>query len=210
MKPKFYLITLFFIASLSSCKKESTFTDFKFSDKPATFACENLNSKLYNEALYSFENDIMDFYGKGQKNLVSPYSQFIRLAVYGRANYRDIVSDHTLKVFEALKNDSDLWDLNNPKSHLNYNGALMDCISKNITDKDLKTTLNALLSTNSMSPSLFGAPLTSKYGLVLSDKYLASYVAFDLFYAKLFDVDFTLPKKEKPKVDFNRPPANPK
>ena len=79
----------------------------------------------------------------------------------------------------------------------------MHCISQNIANPDLKTTFNALLSTNSMSPRLFGAPLVSSYSLALNDKYLAAYVAFDLFYAKLFDVDFTQPLSKKPKVDFN-------
>ena len=79
----------------------------------------------------------------------------------------------------------------------------MDCIAQNITNPDLKTTLNALLSTNSMNPKLFGAPLSTNYSLTLSDKYLAAYVAFDLFYAKLFDVDFSKVEKEKQKVDFN-------
>ena len=80
------------------------------------------------------------------------------------------------------------------------NSALMDCIAQNITNPDLKTTLNALLSTNSMNPKLFGAPLSTNYSLTLSDKYLAAYVAFDLFYAKLFDVDFSKVEKEKQKV----------
>jgi len=114
-----------------------------------------------------------------------------------------MVSEHTLKVFEALKNDTELWNLENASSHLNYNSALMDCIAQNIANPDLKITLNALLSTNSMSPKLFGAPLSTNYSTTLSDKYLASYVAFDLFYAKLFDVDFSQIEKEKQKVDFN-------
>lgn len=205
MNTKFYYIALILMFSLSSCKKETTFTDFKFSDKPATLACENLNIKLYNEALYSFEDDILNFYQRNdKKSLLSSYSQFIRLSLYNRANLKDIVSEHTLKVFEALKKESELWDLNNPKSHLNYNGPLMACISNNITDQNLKTTLNALLSTNSMSPKLFGAPLATNYSLSLRDKYLASYIAFDLFYAKLFDVDFS-EKDQKQKVDFNKP-----
>jgi hypothetical protein len=203
MKIKFYLIALFLVFNITSCKKENTFTEFQFTDKPATLACDNINSKLYNEALYSFENDILNFYGKDKKKLLTAYSQFIKLSVYGRVNYKDIASEHTLKVFEALKNDVKLWNLNDSKSHLNYKSNLMHCISQNITNPDLKTTLNALLSTNSMSPKLFGAPLSTNYILTLSDKYLASYVAFDLFYAKLFDVDFTQVDKEKDKVDFN-------
>ena len=203
MTTKFYFIILFILCFATSCKKENAFTELKFADKPVVLACENLNSKLYNEALYSFENDILNFYGKDKKSLLLAYSQFIRLSVYGRVNYKNIVSEHTLKVFEALKNESELWNLNNTSSHLNYNSVLMDCIAQNITNPNLKTTLNALLSTNSMSPKLFGVPLSTNYSTTLSDKYLASYVAFDLFYAKLFDVDFSQVEKEKQKVDFN-------
>ncbi|MGZ0014722.1 hypothetical protein [Yeosuana sp. AK3] len=204
MKTKCYFIAVILIYSMTSCKQENAFKDFKFSEKPAKLACNSLNSKLYNEALYSFEEDITNFYSKDKRSLLSAYSQFIRLTNYNRVKYRDIVSEHTLKVFEALKNESELWDANNSNSHLNYNGPLMNCISDNISDKDLKTTLKALLSTNSMSPRLFGPPLLSNYGLTMGDKYLASYVAFDLFYARLFDVDFSIPKQEKPKVDFNK------
>ena len=203
MTTKFFLITLFLLCFASSCKKENSFKEYDFADKPAVLACDNLNSKLYNEALYSFENDILNFYGKDKKSLLLAYSQFIRLSVYGRVNYKNIVSEHTLKVFEALKNESELWNFNQSASHLNYNSALMDCIAQNITNPDLKTTLNALLSTNSMNPKLFGAPLSTNYSSTLSDKYLASYVAFDLFYAKLFDVNFSQVEKEKQKVDFN-------
>ena len=203
MTTKNFLITLFVLWFTIGCKKENTFTTYEFADKPVALACENLNSKLYNEALYSFENDILNFYGKDKKSLLMAYSQFIRLSVYGRVNYKNMVSEHTLKVFEALKNDTELWNLENASSHLNYNSALMDCIAVNITNPDLKTTLNALLSTNSMNPKLFGAPLSTNYSLTLSDKYLAAYVAFDLFYAKLFDVDFSKVEKEKQKVDFN-------
>jgi len=204
MTTKIFLITLFLLCFATSCKKENTFTEFEFADKSVALACENLNSKLYNEALYSFENDILNFYSKDKKSLLMAYSKFIKLSVYGRVNFNNnLVSEHTLKVFEALKNDSELWNPNNTVSHLNYKSALMSCIAKNITNSDLKTTLNALLTTNSMSPKLFGTPLSTNYSTALSDKYLASYVAFDLFYAKLFDVDFSQVEKEKQKVDFN-------
>lgn len=203
MTTKFFIITLFLLCFATSCKKENAFKDYEFADKPITLACDNLNSKLYNEALYSFENDLLNFYGKDKKSLLMAYSQFIRLSLYNRVNYKNMASEHTLKVFEALKNESELWNFNNTASHLNYNSTLMDCIAQNITNPDLKTTLNALISTNSMSPKLFGAPLSTNYSSTLSDKYLASYVAFDLFYAKLFDVDFSQVEKEKQKVDFN-------
>ena len=63
MRTKFYFIILFILCFATSCKKENAFTELKFADKPVVLACENLNSKLYNEALYSFENDILNFLG---------------------------------------------------------------------------------------------------------------------------------------------------
>jgi hypothetical protein len=119
-----------------------------------------------------------------------------------------IVSKHTLDVFNALKSENDLWDANNIKSRLNYSGAVMNCISNGIQDKSLKTTLDALMSTNSMSPKLFGSPLTNKYRNALNDKNLAMYIALDLYYAKMFNVDFSQVNFDNSgqKVDFNHLP----
>lgn len=213
MKSKLTLITFLLSLTLFNCKQQSTFSNYKYSDKPEIITCEGLNSKLYNEALYSFEDDILNYYK--QKNdktsLVQGYSQFIRTVIYDRLKLEDVVSKHTLDVFEAMKNESDLWDATNTKSHLNYNGKTMLCISKNIKDDNLKTTLDALISTNSMSPKLFGTPLMTKYRNALNDKYLALYVALDLYYSKLFDIDLTKINLDKPeqKVDFNKVPKTP-
>ncbi|WNH09389.1 hypothetical protein [Thalassobellus suaedae] len=210
MNSNLKLIALFLGITLLSCKNENTLTEFKYSEKPIALTCSDINSKLYNEALYSFEDDILTFYSKDKPNfsLIQAYSQFIRNATYGSVKYEEIISEHTSNIFKALKQDNDLWDANNTKSHLNYNSKLIKCIADNIKDENLKTTFNALISTNSMSPKLFGAPLNTKYRNVLSDKFLASYVAFDLFYANLFNIDFSKVNFDKPteKVDFNKIP----
>ena len=209
MNAKLKLIVFTTCLGLASCKNnEQPFDDYKFSEKGIVLNCDNLDTKLYNEALFAFENDVMTFYGKDNPNQVRAYSQFVRSAVNNRVKYTDMLSPHTVKVFEALKKDNSLWDANNPNSHLNYNSPFFKCIGDHIQNKDLKTTLNALVSTNSMSPKLFGTPLMSMYSLAIRDKYLAAYVAFDLFYAKLFDVDLTQVNMEKPApaVDFNKIP----
>jgi hypothetical protein len=213
MYTKLTLFSFLLLLFIFSCKKENTFTDYKFSDKPETITCEGLNNALFKEALYSLEDDLLNFYQKTnpKTSLTQAYSQFLRLSIYGRLKHEDIISEHTLSVFKALKNESDLWDTNNTKSYLNYNSAIIQCISNNIKDEALKTTFNALLSTNSMSPKLFGSPLINKYRNALNDKYLATYMALDLFYAKLFDIDFTKINLDKPeqKVDFNKVPQTP-
>ncbi|MFI1745601.1 hypothetical protein [Thalassobellus sediminis] len=199
MNSNLKLIALFLGMTLLSCKNENTLPEFKYSDKSIALTCTDVNSKLYNEALYSFENDILIFYSKNKPNpsLIQAYSQFIRNARYGRAKYEEIISEHTSNIFKTLKQDNDLWDANNTKSHLNYNSKLIKCIAENLKDENLKTTFNALLSTNSMSPKLFASPLATKYRNVISDKHLASYVAFDLFYANLFNLDLSKLNFEK-------------
>ncbi len=213
MKSTLTLITFLLVFTLFNCNKQNSFSDYKYSDKPEAIICEGLNSKLYNEALYSFEDDILKFYQQKKSNitLVQGYSQFIRAAIYSPPKFEEIVSKHTLDVFEALKNDTDLWDATNSKSHLNYNGKTLNCIASNIKDANLKTTFEALISTNSMSPKLFGTPLVTKYRNALNDKYLALYIALDLYYSKLFDIDFSKVNLDKPeqKVDFNKVPKLP-
>lgn len=205
---KLFVITL--AVSFISCKNENTLSEYKYADKGLVLSCENVNSKLYSEALFAFENDILNYYKKNNPNssLLQAYSQFLRNAVYGRLKYEDIVSPHTAKVFEALKKEDKLWVANNKNSNLNYNSPLIKCIGINMQNKDLKTTFNALIGINSMSPRLFGAPLMSNYRDLLKDKYLAAYVAFDLYYAKLFNKDLSNTNIEKPeqKVDFNKIP----
>tara|TARA_R110000868_G_scaffold88088_3_gene245738 strand:+ start:2375 stop:2962 length:588 start_codon:yes stop_codon:yes gene_type:complete len=191
MNTKIYFTTLLLLFTLVSCKKENTLAEYKFADKPIALPCDNLNIKLYNEALYSFENDISNFYSVDKKSLLRSYSQFLNASRFNRVDFKKMVSEHTLQVFEALKNDQDLWSLSNTTSKLNYNSPLMDCISKNMDSNHLKTTLNALLTTNSMSAKLFTPTILSNSGLVLRDKVLATYVAFDLYYANLFDIDFS-------------------
>lgn len=211
MKSTFNLILFLGALTVVSCKKENTFNDYKFSEKGSVITCDNQNTALINEALFSFEADIAAFYAQnGQENVPNAYGQFLRAASINRIKYADIVSPHTVKVFEALKNENDLWDANNPNSHLNYKGNLLDCISSNLKDKKLKTTYDALVATNSMKPELFGTPLARNYRAATSDKNLAAYIALDLYYAKLFNLDLSN-VKEKPvveqKVDFNKRPT---
>ncbi|MDG1729870.1 MAG: hypothetical protein P8K68_08060 [Algibacter sp.] len=207
MKTKTILITFLLVATLLSCKKENTFSNYKYADKPQAFTCEGINSKLYNEALYSFEDDILNYYKKGNENyrLDLAYSQAIRNSVFGRLKMEEIVSKHTVEIFEALKKQNNLWAISPSKTQLNYNNVLTGCISSNIKDNALKTTFDALISTNSMSPKLFGPALVTKYRNTLNDKNLALYVALDLYYAKMFNIDFSKVNLDKPeqKVDFN-------
>lgn len=214
MKLKFKIFAFLVIVTLFSCKKEAeekTLETYKYSEKGIVLNCEKFDLKLLNEALFSFEDDILKAYGQNNPNLTRAYSQFIRNAIYGRVKYADVVSPHSAQIFEVLKSRSELWSVDNPSTKLNYNSSVIECISNNMLDKSLKTTFDALIETNSMSPKLYGPALQSNYGAAIRDKYLSAYVALEFYYGKLFDVDLSqVSEKPEPPVDFNKvPPPTP-
>jgi hypothetical protein len=214
MNYKFNLMVLVLVFTFLSCKNDTntTLATYKFADKGIVLNCEGTDSDLINEALFAFEDDINTFYSKASPspNLGLSYAKFMRDAINGNVNYSEILTPHTVEVFKVLQTKSDLWDTKNTESHLDYYSSFFSCMANNVQDKSLNTTLNALLSTNSMSSKLFMPALTSRYREVVNDKYLAAYIAFDLFYAKLFEVDLTQVKEREPaKVDFNLVPQLP-
>ena len=195
MKTRFFkLFAITLIISLASCKNEkaNVFTDYKFSDKPETLACEGMDTKLLKEALYTFEDDIIKHYNSKNSNLSQSYSRFINEALSNRLKPENLISAHTVKVFEALKNNNALWNQSGASSKLNYNSKTIKCIANNIKDQRIKSTFNALLSTHSLNPQLFGATLQSNARILLNDRSLATYVALDFYYSKLFDRGFHL------------------
>jgi hypothetical protein len=184
--------------ALISCKKEVVLSEFKYSEKDLQVNCEDVNLDLLKEAVFSFEDDIATYFSNnGTKNLSQAYSRTVNLALYGRAKYNDIVSDHTIEIFNILKEDNDLWNLDNEIKSLNYNSKLVKCLADNLSNKELKTTFNALLSANSMSAKLFGEPLRRMSYFAVKDKNLATYIALDMYYAKLFDLDLNQEKEIK-------------
>jgi len=201
---------LLLIMIVTNCKDESkiSLSEFKYADKNFEVKCDGISEELLKEALFSFEEDISNHFSKnGQKNLVKAYSSVINLGMYGRGKYGDIVSDHTKAIFEELKKDESLWNTKGKIKSLNYNHELVKCLANNIKDKDINTSFNALLSTNSMRLELLSRELRTRSARTSKDQHLATYIALDYLYAKLFDVDFSVPKKEKvevPKLKINR------
>ena len=184
-------IILLVVVVFTNCKNEPQLSEYKYSENDFQVNCENVDLDLIKEAVYSFEADITDYFTpKGNKNLLQAYPRVVNYGINSRANFSKIVSPHTQEIFEILKTDTELWNLNGETKSLNYDHELLKCIANNLTDKDLKTTFNALITTNSMSAKLFGEPLRRKAYLAVKDKNLATYIALDMFYAKLFDVDF--------------------
>lgn len=205
-KTIFKLFTLLFFVTISSCDSPKKM-DYKFADSPKVLTCDFANSDLYNEAVHSFENDILNTYDMKFKNGAKSYSSFINFSMRNSIKIEDIASEHSLKIAQALKTESDLWSTTDGKSSLNYSHPLVDCMVNNIKTSDIKRTMNALLSTNSMRPKLILAPLSSSSRAMQADGSLKAYVAFDFFYSKLLNTKLEDLKNPNPQPEVE--PAKP-
>jgi hypothetical protein len=192
---KFKLLIVALCLCFFNCKEETKSEtqvvdfDYKFPSVQKLVDCKGIDNGLYQEAMQSFEEDLANYYTPGKPILSRAYSLFVSQAISNKADYSKIVSDHSKKVLEALKQDETLWTTNPDGSRVNYNHPIFECIAKNIKDEQLQKTFSALIATNSMSIRMFEGQLKRKTFGMKDDKYLATYVALDLFYGKFYDKD---------------------
>lgn len=212
MKTQLSILGIILSLTLLSCKQDATTAniEFEYADKPQTLDCKKVDSLLLKEAYYTFENDLINFYDPQNKNQSRAYTSFVRFAStnISRIDFSKIATERTIEVYNALKEDTSLWNGNS----LNYEHPLFSCIGDNIRDQALNKTYNALLSTGSMQPNLFGAPLSTKAQQVNADKYLGTFVALQYYYVNLANVTPQVKQEVKPiqqdngPVDFNKVP----
>lgn len=206
------LVCILLITLIFNCKEENNtaLIKYKYADQPETVTCNTEDDKLLKEALYSFENDIINTYDPQGKNKLRAYRAFVNNAIANRVTLESMVSSHTKTIFEALKTKKNLFD----GTQLNYDNKLVNCLSSNIKDQSLKTTFNALVSTNSMSQQLFGPALRSNTSYT-RDPYLQTFIALDYYYAKMNALDFSTldvnandqKQQSNNKIDFNKRPT---
>ncbi len=192
MKTKqFTLLLSITLLLVTSCKNNSF--EYKYADKEDTIACNNApaNIELMKEALYSFEYELIANYSRKTANVSQGYAAYMSTALSERIPNANAISEHTRKVIAELKKEKDLWVISNGKYTLNYHNDLITCLSDNFLNENLQTTLKALISTNSMSPKLFGSPLRTQIRNATKDKFLGTFIALDMYYSKLMDIDFS-------------------
>lgn len=197
MKTQFTYFVICLI--LISCKETQPELTYAYSDQPIVINCDNNHSELFNEAIHNFENTLIENYTNKNPNLNNAYRDFLKESANNMINLNNISNQHSLDIFEALKNIDGLWITKSNLITLNYKHNIFSCIGNNIEDKDIKTTYNALLTTNSMSFRMLKDVLLTKSTRLKTDKYLATFVALELYYSKLSNVDLT--KKEKQPLD---------
>ncbi|NQY05540.1 MAG: hypothetical protein HRT68_04870 [Flavobacteriaceae bacterium] len=213
MKTKISILLLLATAFIS-CKneKKEDEIDYKFADKPMIFNCPSLeHAKLFNEAFYSFEEDLKNQYLKDDPNqrIERAYGYLVPRHTNDRVKLiPSMVSKHTLNIFEELKKTG-IFDPNNTVTHLKHDTAIVECLSFNIANQQIKTTYSALKQTNSLRPSLIASAAIGVGNSAYMDPHLKTYFALAFYYAKLYDVDHSrLPANmENPedlkKIDLN-------
>lgn len=180
--------------SFYSCKKEvsTVLENYSYSERRQVLNCENIDIKLYNEAYYAFERAIVlhdQNENKRPNKTITPsfaLRGFIARTDRGM-DTKDYITEETAKIFETLRKQN-IWNQN----QLDYSSDIVTCIENEIVNDDFKKTFLALKNVNSLNPKLMAGAIygntnaRNKY----DDRALMVYVALDMFYAKMFAVDF--------------------
>jgi len=198
MKNTFFLlvvITLLF----NSCKQQKL--EYLYSDKDDLIACSSGGDmELIKEAVYTFEDYISKHYTFLGNTVSEGYNNYLKLLINNRPPAKEFFNDHLKEVVAVLKNEKSLWTINGTSIRLNYNNELVNCIIRNIQDKEMNTTIEVLSSSGTLTPEVLAPALYNKRLLMAKDdRALATYVTLDMFYTKLIqmsDPDYVEVQKE--------------
>ncbi len=120
-------IILLIMVVFTNCKNDPQLSEYKFSEKEFQLNCENIDLDLIKEAVYSFEADITDYFTpKGKKNLSQAYPRVVNYGINSRANFNKIASPHTQEIFEILRKDTELWNLNDETKSFDLTISALD------------------------------------------------------------------------------------
>ncbi len=187
------LVYLCFVIFITSCEtgKKSAPLEYIYAEKKQVINCENQNNALLNEALYSFENDIIKKYDRDAQRVAYAYANFIMPGITGTVDFKRLASDHSQKILQKLIEEEIIIPNVGTKSNLNYTHPAVSCIIDASEDTAIKQTLESLIKVGGMDPSLFDTRLVNKGPDLYTQRNLALYVALDAYYQNLADVDFS-------------------
>lgn len=188
------LALLFFVSLLTGCKKEF---EYKYQDKPQMIDCPGVDKALIHEALYSFQEDIANYYAEGDTHpgsnrwYINGLAQFVYVGLMGEADYVNIASEHTVQILELLQEQPGLFDRAGKYSNLNHPGEFVSCLFENFYDDDLRKQFLAFNEANYVNPKQLAGPLRSQVHKVFTDQHLAMYLCLEAYYQKMLDIDLS-------------------
>jgi hypothetical protein len=171
--------------------------EYKYQEKANWVKCEGADALLLNEALYSFFDDITLYYREkfggrnGEIGEVEAYASYIYDGAKGTSDYKNIASEHTIRVIEKLKNEKQLWNVSSEGIKLNYESAYVSCLIENVENTDMKKTLKSLKKVNYLSPTIMADRFRINTKEAVEDQNYAMYVVLDTYYQRLLNIDFS-------------------
>ncbi len=187
---KIIIISTLTILLLISCNKEPKF-EYKYDNNDDLFKCSSVDMELIKEAVYAFEEYLKEYYiFQGPKSVHNGLNNYWKISITNRLPAIEYINPHIIKLRDILKNETSLWITKNDKTILNFNHPIMDCISKNLIDSELKNLFDFLRNSNTFSSEVFLASLKWADKRIKDDKAFETYLVLDTFYARILNVDF--------------------
>lgn len=180
-----FLFSLMII--IYSCNENEI--DYKYANKEDLFECNNKDYRLVKEATYAFEDFITKNYVFLGVTVPEGYHNYLKVLFNNRPPAVEYLSDHIKNLTTVFEKHNDLWTVYNNKVRLNYKHPVAKCIVDNIKDEELKKILDALISSNTVTPQVLAPILFEKKHLMAEeDRALAAYVTMDMFFSKLLEM----------------------
>jgi hypothetical protein len=187
---KKYILILLTVILFSSCEKP---LEYKYQDRNPILVCTGIDSKLANEAYYSFREDLAEYAIKTVNQLdYIDYQYSLALYIFsgasGTADYKAIASKHSLAILEKLKNEGQIWE--NPETgELNYHSELISCLIESIQDENLSHALLSLREINTINTYSMAEDYRISISNAETDKAYAMFLAFDSYYKHLAKIN---------------------
>ena len=168
--------------------------EYKYQDKPQLVDCPGADTQLMNEALYSFFNDITNYYrGKNKPysegiSTLEAYANFIYSGAQGEADYGGMISDHSRKIITQLKKEEQLWNMGGTYSNLDHSSEFVSCLFSKMKNEELKATILSLQKINSVSPKMLAERFRLRTRDAIEDPNFGMYITLDTYYQYLIDI----------------------
>lgn len=187
---------LILICLIFSCKSEPDIA-YKFADEKNLFPCSSVDMDLIKEAVYTFESFIFEHYSfNAPEKEKAAYFNYLKNSEAQLMPIGEKFDDHLKNVFYALKKEEALWTGTDDHKTLNLDHEIVKCIINNIKIEAVKPVFKTLAESKTLRGEIIAPTLRSYFNQMQNDRALATYMALDLFYAKIFQFDLSLPPVE--------------
>ncbi len=200
MKNKIIVLLCLVAIGLNSCADNFS---YMYAEKPAMVDCDQMDQKMLNEAMYTFQEDVAVHYNFKNYSPTTPvyyrwgFASYVHHGSNGTAPYAEIVSEQSKLVLLELVKEDGLFLKENEEYVLNFKHPLASCLIDLISDDAIKETIKTLISVDQMQARLLDSPLRSNIKRLVDDKNLLLFVGLATYYPRLMNMGVHLPQESE-------------